>query len=160
MPQTKTAKKDVPTEVLELLARMGVEEPDSFECGTVECGLHSGFPPCCIAFLALPASWPGGSLTSRAAPAGERRSTHKSRREVAQKVVSGALWCVKGRVGLNEGGSPRSATGDSGLNSQAPHRSFSIPPGSLAFASSEHRRENRRPYRERPGQPWRDQPNT
>jgi hypothetical protein len=33
-------------------------------------------------------------LTSRAAPAGERRRAHKGKREADQKVVSAALWCV------------------------------------------------------------------
>ncbi len=50
----KTKKRRfIPNEVFELADVMGIECPQAHELWTIECGLHSGFPYCCIIFFTM-----------------------------------------------------------------------------------------------------------
>lgn len=43
-------KRVIPQPVIDMMEMMGNPEPYNYNAWTVECGLHSGFKPCCIIF--------------------------------------------------------------------------------------------------------------
>ena len=71
--------------VVAVLRQIGDFDPDDPTIRFVECGLHSGFPPCCVAFF-VQVWWPANVMEGRSRKLREVRALVSNYRRVLDRM--------------------------------------------------------------------------